>query len=170
MGTSRFWRLASRATISPKDKKHNPIMEEIKMKDLIDKTLKQYKEHANKLNKDAFLKAVSTSFTESKNARHYVVVIPVDLDDFYTPKQHREFERNGFSQSDNPAMFNNMLLASPSVAAEMSHILKTEEGMHVDLCSDQNKDTMYVISLEGIDSTHFRRDFSASRNQGSLLD
>lgn len=146
-------------------------MEEIKMRDLIGNALRQYREHALKLNKDAFLKAVCGSFTESKNAKHYVVIIPVDLDDFYTPKQHREFEKNGFSQSENPAMFNNMLLASTSAAVDMCRILKTEEGMCVDICEDPNGDKLYVVSLDGVESTLFNRDFTSSqKRQNSLLD
>lgn len=138
---------------------------EVRMRDVISKALSEYKDKAMRLNKDAFTRAVCDSFIESKDAKHYVVIIPVDLDDFYTPKQHKDFEKYGFSQSENPGMFNNMLLAAPSVAADMSAVLKTEEGMCADLCKDAEGNTMYVVSLNGIDSTHFNRDFMSSNER-----
>ena len=135
------------------------------MKNLITNNLAEYKKLATKLNNDVFVDLVFNSFKEAKSAKHYVVLMPVDLDDKFNAEQHKSFEKCGFYQILNEEMYSNIFLACDSVVNEMVLLLKNHEGMSVDKCTDQSGKSLFVVSLEGLEYTFFEQDFHGGAQQ-----
>ena len=141
-------------------------MEE-KMKDIILKDLSEYRGLATQLNKDVFADAVCSSFNGAKSAKHYVVLMPIDLDDKFNPDQHKSFAKNGFYQIPNEEMYSNIFLACDWVIGEMISLLQGNEDMTVDKCTDQSGKSLYVVSLFGLEQTFFEADFGGNAQQNT---
>lgn len=135
------------------------------MKDIILNDLSEYGRLATQLNKDVFADLVYSSFKGAKSHKHYVVLMPIDLDDKFNPDQHKSFEKNGFYQIPNEEMYSNIFLACDLVINEMISQLKGNEGMMVDKCTDQSGKSLYVVSLNGLENTFFEADFGGNAQQ-----
>lgn len=140
-------------------KQHDKNMEE-KMKNLIMKRLGAHREAALQLNEDMFCDAVCNSFMESLSSKHYVAIMPVDIDDTFSVEQRKSFEKKGFYQVMNDDFFNNMFMACQSVVDKMTSVLTENEDMAVDKCCDPDGHVIYVVSLFGVKNSHFERDFA----------
>lgn len=136
-------------------------MEE-KMKNMIMADLSQYRQLAQRLNEDAFTEAVYNSFKQALSAKHYVAIMPVDLDDTFTDEQHKDLAKFGYHQVPNEDMFSNMFVACQHVIDQMVDVLRNKEDMSVDKCCDPRGKVVYVVSLFGVKDSHFERDFSAA--------
>lgn len=135
---------------------------ERKMVELINSEIKQFNEFANQLDVDAFSLAVYESFKEALTNMHYVVLIPINLDMYYTHEQHKDFEKCGFHRSGSEERYSNLFFATNKVVDEMVEILKYE-GMVTDAVYDNTNNTnIVVVTLNGIKDSNYMSDYQNS--------
>ena len=135
------------------------------MKDVILNDLAEYRNLATQLNKDLFVDAVYSSFKEAKTSKHYVVLMPVDLEDKFNAEQHKSFEKCGFYQIVNEEMYSNIFLVCDAVINDAVSLLTEHEGMTVDKCTDMSGKSLFVVSLFGLERTFFEQDFHGNAQQ-----
>ena len=141
------------------DEQTKSVNMEDSMYNIVTKHLKACRDKANTLDKEALTSAVCKSFMESESYKHYVILIPVDLDDKFNSEQHESFNKHGFYQKANDIdEWKNMFFASEKVINEMTSLLNGPEEMSVDYIKDGEVTTV-VVSLEGIEKTLFPKHF-----------
>lgn len=139
------------------------------MKNIIMRTLANYKELASTLDVSQFTNDVCNSFINAKSSKHYVILVPVDLDDTFNDEQHKSFEKHGYFQAVIPDRFNNMFFACQEVVNQMADTLLSDEGMAIDIAQDPSGEKVTVVSLEGMDKTHFYRDFKNPQEKAPIM-
>ena len=139
------------------------------MKSIITRTINDYKKLASTLDVNKFTHDVCNSFISAKSSKHYVILVPVDLDDTFNDEQHKSFEKHGYFQAIVPERFNNMFFACQEVVNQMVDTLLSDEGMAIDCAQDPSGDKITVVSLEGLAKTHFYRDFKNPQEKTPIM-
>ena len=135
---------------------------ETKMSTLICEKLGEYNTYANMLDVDKFTNAVLESFNSALSWKHYVLLVPVDLDKYFSSDQHSAFQKKGFCQYGPEERFNNVFYATPTVVEKMVEILK-EEDMVVDEVNDQRFETnIKVVTIYGVNQSNYNTDAAYS--------
>lgn len=127
------------------------------MKEYIIEEYERYKKEALMLNDVKFTNDVLKSFKDAKTHRHYVLLVPCNLDEYYTTEEHNIMSENGYYQQTNEGRYDNTFFIPNETIENAAEILRNE-NMFVEK-TKVNETPTYVISLNGINDTYFRQDY-----------
>lgn len=113
---------------------------------------------------EAFMHAVLKSFTDASSYKHYVIVVPCDINDYYTPTEHSMFTKVGFYQQEVEERYDNRIFVPSQNIDKVLSILKDGQ-MIVDKVMTSNIPGL-VITLYGVTKSNFVKDY----NQWEIVD
>lgn len=136
------------------------------MKDYILSENKNFKKASQEIDMDKFMNEVLNSFIKARTLKHYVILVASDLDEYYTPDEHKAFINRGYYQMPVENRFDNRFFAP---LANIDTMVKTleNEGMTVELVKKSQRipTDVFVITLNGVNQSLFYEDFSQSQVQ-----
>ena len=127
------------------------------MKDYIADEVESYRKCVLQIDEEKFTNDVLKSFKDAKTYRHYVLLIPADLNEYYSPEEHNIFSKNGYYQQPIPDRFDNRFFIPPDNIKSMVDVLM-DENMRVDRVPLKDLNS-YVVTLNGIHDSYFQADF-----------
>lgn len=134
------------------------------MEDYIIEDFETYRKCALQFDDEKFTNDVLKSFKDSKSYKHYVILVPADLDEYYTQEEQNTFTKYGYYQQLLSERYNNRFFIPPDNIDKACDILK-DEHMMVEKVRVQGVNVpAIVVSLKGFGNTHFRNDFANQEN------
>lgn len=133
---------------------------EKKMREYIQEDLDEYINCATQLDADKFMNDVLLSFKNAKTKRHYVTVIPADINEYYTTDEHNSFAKYGYYQQPLPERYSNRFFIPPQNIELASQLLK-DENMVVEELKANFLVKIKVVTLNGFMNSHFSNDFNS---------
>lgn len=129
------------------------------MRDYIIEELESYNKLVNVFDEDTFANAVLKSFKDSKSFKHYVALIPSDIDEYYTVEEHANFSKYGYYQQPMENRYDNrFFIPNSNMDAAVNTIYN--ENMVLDNIKDNNLPVpIFVVSLKGVRESNFGIDF-----------
>lgn len=127
------------------------------MKDYIVDEIENYRKCVLQIDEDKFTNDVLKSFKDAKTYRHYVILIPAGLDEYYSLEEHNIFSKNGYYQQEIPHRFDNRFYIPPNNIKHMADVLVNEK-MFVDIVQLKGLNS-YVVTINGIHDSYFKVDF-----------
>ena len=132
---------------------------EKKMKDYILDDLKEYNDCVNQLDEEKFTNDVLKSFKDAKTYKHYVMLIPSDIDEYYSNEEHASFRKNGYYQLMMENRYGNRFFIPLDNVNNVCEILEKED-MVVEKVKHRNLPVaIYLVTLNGRFESKFDEDF-----------
>ena len=129
------------------------------MKQYIIEDLGEYLKNTLIIDEKEFINSVFDSFRKAHTTKHYVMLVPCDMDDYYSPEEQSSFSKYGYYQMMDENRFNNRFFMPKDNILKASELLE-DEGMVVDTVRNNNLPSeVKVVSLYGVNTTHFLMDF-----------
>lgn len=130
------------------------------MKQYIIEILGEYLKNTLIIDEKEFINKVFESFSKAHTIKHYVMLVPCDMDDYYSPEEQSNFSKYGYYQMIDENRFHNRFFIPKDNMLKACELLKNE-GMVVDtVCNNNLPSEVKVVSLNGVNTTHFLMDFS----------
>lgn len=140
---------------------------EKKMKDYILDELNEYRDCVNQLDEEKFTNDILKSFKDAKTYKHYVLLIPSDIDEYYSNEEHNSFKKNGYYQMMIENRYGNRLFIPNSNINKACDIIK-KENMEVESVKHQNIPVrVYLVTLNGRAESNFDEDFEMPMNNNA---
>ena len=140
---------------------------EKKMKDYILDELNEYRDCVNQLDEEKFTNDILKSFKDAKTYRHYVLLIPSDIDEYYSNEEHNSFKKNGYYQLMIENRYGNRFFIPNSNINKACDIIK-KENMEVESVKHQNLPVrVYLVTLNGRAESKFDEDFEMPMNNNA---
>lgn len=134
------------------------------MKDYILDDFKEYNDCVKQLDEEKFTNDILKSFKDSKTYKHYVMLIPFDVDDYYSSDEHTSFKKYGYYQLMVENRYGNRFFIPLDNIKLACDILKNEK-MVVELVKHANLPVkVYLVTLYGKAKSHFDEDFDQAIN------
>lgn len=129
------------------------------MKDYILEDFKEYIDCVNQFDEETFTNDVLKSFKDSKTYKHYVMLIPSDIDEYYSNEEHNNFRKYGYHQLIIENRYGNRFFI-PSGNMKIACDILKDENMVVELVKHANLPIkVYVVTLAGKANSKFDEDF-----------
>lgn len=130
------------------------------MKQYIIENLGEYLKNTLIIDEKEFINCVFDSFRKAHTTKHYVMLVPCDMDDYYSPEEQSSFSKYGYYQMIDENRFNNRFFMPKGNIFKACELLENE-GMVVDTVHRNASlpTEVKVVSLNGINTTHFNMDF-----------
>lgn len=139
------------------------------MRDYIIEELEAYNKLVNVFDEDTFANAVLKSFKDCKSYKHYVALIPSDIDEYYTQEEHTHFSKYGYYQQTMENRYDNRFFI-PNANMKTAVDIIYNEGMVIDNVESQNLPVpIFVVTLRGVSESNFNIDFGTQYNVKSTL-
>lgn len=140
---------------------------EKKMKDYILDELNEYRDCVNQLDEEKFTNDILKSFKDAKTYKHYVLLIPSDIDEYYSNEEHNSFKKNGYYQMMIENRYGNRFFIPNSNINKACDIIK-KENMEVESVKHQNIPVrVYLVTLNGRAESNFDEDFEMPMNNNA---
>lgn len=140
---------------------------EKKMKDYILDELNEYRDCVNQLDAEKFTNDILKSFKDAKTYKHYVLLIPSDIDEYYSNEEHNSFKKNGYYQMMIENRYGNRFFIPNSNINKACDIIK-KENMEVESVKHQNIPVrVYLVTLNGRAESNFDEDFEMPMNNNA---
>lgn len=140
---------------------------EKKMKEYILDDLKEYNNCVNELDEEKFTNDILKSFKDSKTYKHYVMLIPSDINEYYSPDEHNSFRKNGYYQLMIENRYGNRFFIPFDSIPNACDIIK-KENMEVELVKHNNLPVpVYLVTLNGRAESKFDEDFEMPMNENN---
>jgi len=137
------------------------------MKDYILDELNEYKDCVNQLDEEKFTNDILKSFKDAKTYKHYVLLIPSDIDEYYSNEEHNSFKKNGYYQLMIENRYGNRFFIPNSNINKACDIIK-KENMEVESVKHQNLPVrVYLVTLNGRAESNFDEDFEMPMNNNA---
>ena len=137
------------------------------MKDYILDDLKEYNDCVNQLDEEKFTNDVLKSFKDSKTYKHYVMIIPSDINEYYSNEEHNSFRKNGYYQLMVENRYGNRFFIPFDTVETACNILE-KENMVVELARHERLPLpVYLVTLNGRKDCKFDEDFETPMNENN---
>lgn len=137
------------------------------MKDYILDELNEYKDCVNQLDEEKFTNDILKSFKDAKTYKHYVLLIPADMDEYYSNEEHNSFKKNGYYQLMIENRYGNRFFIPNTNINNACNIIK-KENMEVESVKHQNLPVrVYLVTLNGRAESNFDEDFEMPMNNNA---
>lgn len=129
------------------------------MKQFIIENLGEYFKNTMIIDEKEFINRVFESFCKANTTKHYVMLVPCDMDDYYSAEEQSSFSKYGYYQMIDENRFHNRFFIPKGNILKASELLENEE-MVVDTVRKINMPSeVKVVSLNGVNTTYFNMDF-----------
>lgn len=133
---------------------------EKKMKDYILEDLEEYNNNVKVLDEEHFTNDILKSFKDAKTYRHYVMLIPSNIDEYYDTEEHNSFIKYGYYQLMIENRYGNRFFIPISSIDNACDILENE-GMVVETVAHKNLPVQIkLVTLNGRFKSAFDEDFA----------
>lgn len=141
---------------------------EKKMREYILGELMEYNDCVAQLDEEALTNDVLKSFKDAKTYKHYILIVPSDIDEYYTNDEHFSFKKKGYYQLADENRYSNRFFVPISNVDNVCDIL-AKEGMKVEQVKSPNlPTTVYVVTLYGKNESYFDNDYPKNDNSSVL--
>lgn len=138
---------------------------EKKMKDYILDDLNEYVKNVEAFEEEDFTNDVLKSFTDAKTSKHYVMLIPSNMDEYYSNEEHSKFRKNGYYQLMDDNRYNNRFFI-PYGSIKLACDILEKEDMVVELANHKKLPIgIYLVTLNGRRECKFDEDFNQTVEQ-----
>lgn len=139
------------------------------MRDYIIEELEAYNKLVNVFDEDTFTNAVLKSFKDCKSYKHYVALIPSDIDEYYTQEEHTHFSKYGYYQQTMENRYDNRFFI-PNANMKTAVDIIYNEGMVIDNVESKTLPVpIFVVTLRGVNESNFNIDFGTQYKVVSTL-
>lgn len=133
---------------------------EKKMKDYILEDLEEYNKSVKIFEEEHFTNDILKSFKDAKTYRHYVMLIPSNIDEYYNTEEHNSFRKYGYYQLMIENRYGNRFFVPMDTMNVACNILENE-GMVVETVIHKNLPVQIkLITLNGRLESAFDEDFA----------
>ena len=130
------------------------------MKQYIIEDLGEYLKSTMIIDEKEFINSVFDSFRKAHTTKHYVMLVPCDMDDYYSPEEQNSFSKYGYYQMIDENRFNNRFFMPKGNILKACELLENEEMVVDTVHRNASLPTeVKVVSLNGVNTTHFNMDF-----------
>jgi hypothetical protein len=130
------------------------------MKQYIIEDLGEYLKNTLIIDEKEFINSVFDSFRKAHTTKHYVMLVPCDMDDYYSPEEQNSFSKYGYYQMIDENRFNNRFFMPKGNILKACELLENEEMVVDTVHRNASLPTeVKVVSLNGVNTTHFNMDF-----------
>ena len=138
------------------------------MREYILGELMEYNDCVAQLDEEALTNDVLKSFKDAKTYKHYILIVPSDIDEYYTNDEHFSFKKKGYYQLVDENRYSNRFFVPISNVDNVCDIL-AKEGMKVEQVKSPNlPTTVYVVTLYGKNESYFDNDYPKNDNSSVL--
>lgn len=135
------------------------------MKDYILEDLEEYNKSIKILDEEHFTNDILKSFKDAKTYRHYVMLIPSNIDEYYDTEEHNSFRKYGYYQLMIENRYGNRFFIPFDSIPNACEILE-KENMVVEMAKHEHLPfPVYLITLNGRKECKFDEDFEIPMNE-----
>jgi hypothetical protein len=132
---------------------------EKKMRDYILADLEEYNNNVMILDEENLTNDILKSFKEAKSYKHYVMLIPSDMDEYYDTEEHNSFKKYGYYQLMIENRYGNRFFIPKPTIETVCNILQNENMMVEPVTHKNLPVQIYLVTLNGRNSSAFDVDF-----------